>query len=296
MNFITIPKSPTILSGLRSLYALGYSTGYKNGEDELTTMGFYLAHREYNIDGDIRYTKAYYYSNIYNCREQVALILSFFTLKKGISDMFVECKDKKVDNKDHCKRQLSQYRNEYGDMIAAYKMFLAYIDQGKVDGRDMERWCKKNYIRYSQMRKVWERYNDFHRRYTDKETGIIKYTIRRFPTILFDESDEKRIKFDSLFDKISYCMLKGFYINLAEKKGKNYKNLFPNIKTIKPIKDIIAVSNSKKTNFLSKDSRYVIYNELKEFDTSTEFADTMGIPEHIVNMLTDFEKEMVGII
>jgi pre-mRNA-splicing factor ATP-dependent RNA helicase DHX15/PRP43 len=75
-NFITIPKSPAILSGLRSLYALGYSTGYKNGEDELTEMGFYLAHRQYNIDSDIRYTKAYYYANIYDCRDQVALILS----------------------------------------------------------------------------------------------------------------------------------------------------------------------------------------------------------------------------
>ena len=294
MNLIATPKSEVIRNGFRNLYALGYSTGDKNGDDELTEMGFYLAHKDYNINNDIRHTKAYYYANIYNCRDEVALILSFFSLKKGIADMFVECKN--ANDKEHCKRQLFQYRNEYGDMVAAYKAFLAYLDQERnekfYDSRNMERWCKKNYVSCDQLKRVLKNYKRTF--FPKRKDGQL--FIKKFPLVLFDESGEKRIKFDSLFDKISYCMLKGFYINLAEKKGKNYKNLFPSIKTIKPINDIITVSNSKKFNFLSKDSRYVIYNELREFDNSTTFMDTMGIPVHIVNLLTDFEKEMVGII
>ena len=285
MNLMDPPGKESIKSALKSLYALDFCTGVEKKEDELTELGYFLAQQEYSVDNDIRYTKALYYASWYGCKDEVAVVLSLFSLKTGIVDLFVECKKEKNDkDKKECDKRLSRYRNNYGDMIAAYLAFFSFIEESynlNDNESKIRKWCQKNYLNYNQMVKIKEKYFELVR--------------KKYPFVLFEENEEKKIKFDNLYDKMSYCLLKGFYINLAEKKGSKYKNLFPPVKTTAAINDIIKISNKKTKNFMKKNSKYIIYNKLQESDRSKEFVDTMAIPEKIVDLLTDFEKEMLDL-
>lgn len=288
MNLMDQPSKGNIKTALKSLYALDFCTGDSKRDDQLTELGYFLAQQQYEVDGNIKYTKALYYASWYGCKDEVAVILSIFSLKKGIADLFLECKNAKFSDKEkkECDRKLSRFQNNFGDMIAGYKAFLAYIEEecnqkGYRGDVQMERWCKKNYLNIRQLEKVKENY-----------FTLVK---KKYPFVLFEENNEEKFKFDSLDEKISYCLLKGFFINLAEKKGKQYVNLFPPVKTKADINDIIKLSSKKTKNFMKKEMKYIIYNKLQEFDTGKNFTDTLGIPEHILNLLTDFEKEMIGL-
>jgi len=288
MNLLTVPPVETIKSSLRSLYALGFSTGDNNGNDQLTELGFFLAHRDYSL-GDIRYTKALYYASWYGCKDEVAVILSIFNLKKGIADLFSECSNKNLSKKEakDCQKRQSRFRNPYGDMMAAWYAFLSYADESENQRsfawNKMMKWAEKNFVRLNEMEKVRKAYAE------------LIYKKKKYPFVLFKESGEEKIKFTKLEDKITYCMLKGFYINLAQKKGNKYINLFPEKKGKETLNDIIKIDRNNGLNFMTKQSKYIIYNQLKKFDTGTKYIDTMAIPEHIVDLLTDFEKEMVGL-
>ena len=288
-NLLDKPSIQTIITGFKSLYALEYSDGYTEKIDQLTDLGYYLSSQNYFINGDIRYTRAYYYATIYNCRSEVGIILSLFSLKKGIADLFLECK--KAEDKEDCKKKLLRFSNRYGDIIAGYKAFLSYIDedlnQKDISLRELEKWSRENYINSKEAEKV---FNSFEKTFLTK-TGYFK----KYPTTLFEESEEEKHTFNNLYDKISYCMLKGFYINLAVKKGDKYENLFPKIKSKVDLNNIVKLSMKKSFNFMKGESKFIIYNKLQIFDNAKVFSDTMAIPEHIVELLTEQEKINVGL-
>jgi HrpA-like RNA helicase len=278
-NLITQPNINNVSIALKSLYALGFCTDWKDRNAELTELGYYLGDKKYNQPGDIKYIKTLYYANIYKCREEVSIILAALSrLKKGIPDMFLECKkDKKTVN--DCKKKLGRFRNEYGDMIACYKAFTAYLqeeyNQKYFSWVKIAEWAKKNFLSFKDLDKVKKQ---------AVKIGRVKY-----PTILFDESGEKLINFDKFDDKVAYCLLKGFYINLA----KNNKSLFPDKSTTAEKNDIIKESSKKTENFANKTTQYFIFNKIQIFDNAKQFSDTLNIPDHILNLLTDFEKEII---
>ena len=177
-------------------------------------------------------------------------------------------------------------------MIAGYKAFIAYIDedlnQEDISLRKLEKWSRDNYINSKEAELV---YSSFQTTFLTKNGYFKKY-----PTNFFEESEEEKHEFKSLYERISYCILKGFYINLAVKKGDKYENMFPKVKSRVELNDIIKLSMKKSYNFMKGESKYIIYDKLQIFDNDKVFSDTMAIPEHIVELLTDKEKEMVGLL
>jgi len=290
-NLIEIPKKEVLQTSLKSLYALEYSTGVSDRDDELTELGYFLSHQDYFLK-DIRYTKAFYYANYYQCKDEVAVILSILGLQKGVAGLFVKCdiapfskgagarggtSDKAKDVKD-CNRRLKRYKNKYGDMIAGLNAVYTYM-QEKYTGGDMKEWSRKNYLNMSEIENVSKSYE--------------KMIKKKYPLILFEENGEEKIDFKTKMDKIIYCLLKGFYTNLAQKVNTGgpsikYKNLFPPKKTTAKMSDIL------EGNFMEVKSEYIIYDKLQEFDGGKQtFSSTLAIPEKFLDLLTPFEKEMI---
>lgn len=279
MNLIDTPKPATIKNSLKSLYSLDYSNGNDNRDNELTELGYFLSDQKY-FKSDIKYTKALYYASYYGCKDEISTIIAILGLKRGVSDLFLSCKKSK-----DCVAKLKRFRNPGGDLLAGYGAFLAYQNQLKntenFNNYKIEKWCQDNYLDRRQLEKVREDY--------------YKIVRTRYPHILFEESGEEKIQFNNLHDKICYCLLKGFYINLAVKKGKYYENTFPASKTRATLSNIIELDRKNKFNFMTKESKYIIYDKLQKFDTETNFSNTMAIPDHIIVHLTPFEKELINI-
>lgn len=284
-NLITPPPEKNLESALRSLYALSFSSGIGH-YSELTELGFFLA--KSSRLNDFRYMKTHYYSKLYNCTNEIAIILSILESKKGVEDLFMLCKKEKSDI-DKCIKVQKRYQNKFGDFIAGLNVIKDYRYEQYRSGDNnwyaIDDWCKKRFINKPLVDKI------------SKDAQDKKHSAQRYPDDDFPEEIIQEGLYDlvDLEDRICFCLLKGFFINLAVKKGKDYRNLFPEKRTTTNMKNIITKSGSKNFNFCTENPQYIIYNSLYRTDRGNEFIDTMAIPEHIVDLLSDFEKEQLSI-
>jgi ATP-dependent helicase HrpA len=281
-KLVSPPPEKNIRASIEILYTLGLSNGIGR-KAELTELGFFMASRPYNLN-DVKMSKTLYYSRVYKCQMEVSVILAIFSLRKGVSDLFMADKDA---NKNKIKdKLLHRYQNKYGDLMAGFFAMKAFMEEYYRNSNSkwgrVEDWCRKNYISYRNAIKVQKQALDY-------------YKIR-YPTVMPAEVAEEGIhEIEGLHDRIAFCFLKGYLVNLAVKRGKVYQNIIPSKTTTAPLNDIVQVSRNEKYNFMEQKTFYIIYRELNRFDASTNFTDTLGIPDHLIDLLNDFEKDKLGI-
>lgn len=288
-NLLDKPSAETIIFSFKKLFALGYSTGYIDKDCVLSEFSKNLK-KDLFIDSNVNFTKAYYYANKYKCIDEVCLIISSLMLKRGLSDLYKKCKYE--EDKEECKKRLLRFSNKYGDMYAVYKTINSYIeysDNNKYSKKFENLWLEKNFIVEKSIEEIEKNIS----RNFETNNGYIK----KFSKDFLEIENETKKEFKSLEDTIAYCMLKGFFTNLAVRKENKYVNLFPNKTSTVDINDIIELSNRESYNFIKngKKPKYIIYYKFQIFDNSRTFNDIMVIPEYIVKMLTIKEKDLLGL-
>jgi HrpA-like RNA helicase len=272
-EMLTKPSQINVKASLKTLQMLEITNGFMGRRTELTDLGLFLS--KTNKANDIRLAKSLYYAKLYDCFFDVVAISSMLSsTKKGISDIFIS--DKEVDKKElsSYKRELGRYKNKYGDMMAGLRVIKDFMDTEFRENRDYNKvrnWCRTRYIHYKNTKTI-----------ADQASSISYF--KRIESL--ELTEEENFDFKSKEDKIVFCLLKGLMGNLAVSKSGKYENIFPDIKT----------KTSFQSDFLTgSGGKYIIYWKLMQFDSDSKFTSIMNVPEYLVDYLTDYEKEMVGL-
>lgn len=295
-ELLTKPSKDNIMASLRTLYALNITTGILNRSAVVKETGQWF----YDNDkaGDIRITKALYYAKIYNCFFEVVLIASILlTTRKGVIDIFESDKEFK-DPKELKKymKELTRYRNKYGDFFAGMKAIQAFIDAEYRENGSRKRvkeWCRKHYIHYNNCEKIMETGRKLQR---FKIPSLSKKDIESSEMTSNDLTipSELDFEFKTQEDKIIFCLLKGLFVNLAYKVDKNkYQNLFPEVQSKTTVSALIA---GKDSFFSSQMPKAVIYWQLQRFDSGSKFSNCVAVPEYIIKYLNDFELQQLNLL
>lgn len=278
-ELLSKPAPENVKSALLTLYALKITVGegFMNRRTVVSDFGNWVY--DNNRSGDVRMTKALYYAKIYECFYDVVLITAILvTSKKGVSDIFESHKE--IDKNDLNKylQRIKRYKNKYGDFFAGKKAIEEYIDtvfRENNNKKAIKTWCYKNYFHSGNCEKIYE----------------AARKLRSFKIPKEDFNPESLNTFKTNEDKIIFCLLKGMYINLAVKRGKAYENLFPNVKT----KTIISPLIAEKDSFFTESYNYIIYWDLKQMDSGSKFINCVGVPDYLIDYLTDFERSYLNI-
>lgn len=282
-DLLTKPSKANIMSALRTLYALGMTTGVLNRYAVVKSFGQWIY--DNNKAGDVRITKALYYAKIYNCYFDVVLIASILlTTRKGVIDIFESDKDIKDPQKlKKYKKELIRYRNKYGDFFAGKKAIEAFVDADYRENNSKKRvkkWCYDHFIHYKNCEKIIEMGNK------------LKYF--KIPKEELQMTPENDFEFKTYEDKVVFCLLKGLFPNLAYKvDNSKYQNLFPDVQTKTTVAVMIA---GKDSFFTSEMPKFLIYWQLQRFDTGSKFSNCVAVPNYIIDYLTDFELQQLKLI
>lgn len=270
-ELLSKPSAANILASLKTLFALNITSGFKQRSAIVKPLGKWLY--DNNKVGDLRLTKALYYAKVYKCFYDVVIISAILTgTRRGVIDIFESDKEITKDNK--YKKELSRYKNKYGDLLAGKKAIEDFIDADYRENgspRELKKWCKKHFFHYRNCEKIYDR------------ARKIKHM--KLPS---DLNECEELEFKNHEDKIVYCLLKGLFINLAYKDGKQsnkYKNLFPNIKS--------KATMAKDNFFDSKLPDFIIYWQLQRFDSGSNFNNCISVPNYLVDYLNDYEKMQI---
>ena len=271
--FIERPPKIFVESALRTLYALDLI-------DELTADGKITEKGKIVLDinskkvFNIFSSVALYYAKIYNCSKEVSMIIAGLG-GEGVDDIdsfFIQAANEEEENDINDIKK--SFKVENGDAFSIYEILTRFLKAELRDKTDIKAWCRRNYLQYSTINKIVERAIDIYRK-TPKIDGNQEYTI------------------PDIKDRISYCLLKGYFPNLAQYTGKTkkvygqelalYKNFFPVKKSIAPI------SNS---SYINK-ANFVIYNKLYSSNNQKSIVLVTKIRKNIISLLNDFEKNFL---
>ena len=273
--FIERPPKIFVKSGLRTLHALDLIDKFA-ADGTLTEKGKIIldinSKKVFNIYSSI----ALYYAKIYNCSKEVSMIIAGMG-GEGVDDIdsfFLKANDKKEEQELEEKKK--SFKVDDGDAFSIYEILTRFLKAEVRDNTDIKAWCRRNYLQYSTINKIIQKAVSIYRK-TPKVEG------------------EKEYDIPELKDRICYCLLKGYFPNLAQYTGKTkkvfgkelalYKNFFPMKKSIAPIS---ASSYINKANF-------VIYNKLFSSSNQKSIILVTKIRKDIVALLNDFEKNYLDL-
>ena len=273
--FIERPPKIFVESGLRTLHALQLIDKI-DAEGVLTEKGSMVLEINNKKVFNIHSSVALYYAKIYNCAKEVSMIIAGLG-GEGIDDIdnfFLKGSDKKEENK--IKEKIKSFKVDDGDAFSIYEILTRFLKAEIRDKTDIKAWCRRNYLQYSTINKIITNAIDIYRKTPKVEM-------------------EQEYDIPDLKDRISYCLLKGYFPNLAQYTGKTkkvygtevglYKNFFPLKKSVAPIS---SKSYINKANF-------VIYNKLFSSANQNSIILVTKVRKDIVAMLTDFEKNYLDL-
>jgi len=273
--FIERPPKLFVESGLRTLHALQLIDKI-DADGTLTEKGRLVLEINNKKVFNIYSSLALYYAKIYNCAKEVSMIVAGLGGEgiNDINDFFLKGKDKKEENQ--IKEKIKSFKVEDGDAFSIYEILTRFLKAEIRDRTDIKAWCRRNYLQYSTINKIIIKAIDIYRKTPRVEM-------------------EQEYDIPDLKDRISYCLLKGYFPNLAQYTGKTkkvfgndvglYKNFFPMKKSTAPIS---ASSYINKANF-------VIYNKLFSSSNQKSIILVTKVRKDIVTMLSDFEKNYLDL-
>lgn len=275
--FIERPPKIFVESALRTLHALQLIDKLAP-DGVLTEKGRIILEingkKVFNIYGSI----ALYYSKIYNCNKEMCMIIAGLG-GEGVDDIdnfFIVPNDKKEE--EELKIRKKSFKVDDGDAYCIYEIMTRFLKAEMRDSNDVKAWCRRNYLQYSIINRVVE-----------KAINIYK----KMPKV----EGEREYNIPDIKDRISYCLIKGFFPNLAIYTGKTkkvfndelavYRNFFPLKKSVATI---------SKSSYLNK-ANYVFYSKL--FNTTGGNQKSIllvtKVRKDIVALLSDFEKDYLQI-
>lgn len=273
--FIERPPKPFVESALRTLHALDLIDNL-SAEGKITEKGKLIleinSKKVFNIYSSI----ALYYAKIYNCSKEVSMIIAGLGGEgvDNIDSFFLKANDRR-EEKELEERKRS-FKVDDGDAFSIYEILTRFLKAEVRDRNDVRAWCRRNYLQYSTINKIVEKAIAIYHK-TPKVEGEQEYDI------------------PDLKDRVCYCLLKGYFPNLAQYTGKTkkvfgnelalYKNFFPMKKSIAPISD---------SSYINK-ANFVIYNKLYSSNNLKSIVLVTKIRKDIVALLNDFEKNYLDL-
>lgn len=273
--FIERPPKIYVESGLRTLHGLGLIDNL-SPEGKITEKGRTILEINRSKVFNIFSAIALYYAKIYNCSKEVSMIVAGFGDKdiNNMDSFFLQGKDKKEERE--IEESKKSFKVDDGDAFSIYEILTRFLKAEVRDKNDIRAWCRRNYLQYSIINRI-----------IDKAI----YIHRRTPNV----NEEQEYNIPELKDRVSYCLLKGYFPKLAQYTGKTkkvrgkelglYKNFFPIKKSTAPISEYSYINKAN----------YVIYNKLYNGGGQQSIIFVTKIRKDIVALLDENEKSYLGL-
>ena len=185
----------------------------------------------------------------YKCSHELIKLFVIIDLIKGnIIELFNKPDEYASEQtKKKFNNAKKQFAHDSGDHISLLNIYDEYNKQVKDNSGNIEilrNWCRKNFLKYEILVKV------------NKQYRKIKATVPNMDNINLGLSYDKDIDNLPVNDRILYCILVGFKLNIAINKYSDlYQTQFSD--------DIkIKISNTSFISYLNKQPRNVVYHEL----------------------------------
>jgi HrpA-like RNA helicase len=267
-ELIEVPSNENVISSIKNLNALNIVDGFYR-EGVMTDEGKLIS--KLVIDGkldDAKSAKAMLVARFFRVEQEMSIIVSILSsTKKGLSDFFSG------------NGSLLYFFHPYGDVFTVYKAFLKYVDaEIRLTKKELNKWCKDNNVKSFMMDQVKEKSKTTYKNIRGRLSKV--------------EQINEEYHFKNNDEALLFSLFKGFYLNLAKKKGKGYQNFYPDKKTETVFSDSIYDENWMRKKDLPK---YIFYKENFKFNRRNSFLMVTAVEKEMIDLLLPDEKAYLEI-
>jgi len=219
-DLIEPPKEIQITSAINNLKSINVI----NKENRLSKTGYIISKfRKINPYSAFSIIK----SIKYDVLEEVSIIAAMIEISDNRMDKFFNNIKFNKNNNDLKNKVTNIHKKFYssnGDLISFLKLYKAFYDVNADENKNIDEWCKENYVNCKNLKKVKDMYK-----------VIIRDSEKTSDHIEIVNSKDKKEITDNI-EKIIYCLYQGYNSKIIEHVSQNiYRNKFPKKVTITKI-------------------------------------------------------------
>ena len=297
-SFIEPPKEDAIQRILERIDLLG-GMNIEGNKGYINDMGRGMA--AFNTSPEIGRMLIAGYN--YRCRDEMCELAALMNKSDFRIDSFIETRLKKQkswsnnklreEEKKH-KAVMKKLQSSYGDHISLLKIYKAFKEKrydhinrrtGKIlkeKTGNAKEWCNKNFLKYKNLDSIRYESKEYQRRFGNIiriARNSMKTPNKKLTSLFIKNEPEISNKLE---DNILKAILKGFYINIMKKEGKNYINCLPPSKTSAQL---------DRNTMISRPGNHLIYSQLFSGGGRASYTFIAKIPVAAVNEIKKKYKD-----